>query len=140
MNKTSPKLVPQPYTNLLTARDVGRPPILETRHLGIDFGGLTAVNDFNLAIGATEITGLIGPNGAGKTTIFNLLTNVYKPTRGSILLDGVSTAGKSTIEVNHMGIARDAVSIQIQRNSFPITGNNRYDPTRQRHIIQQNNF
>ena len=74
-----PKLVPQPYTNLLTERDIGKPPILETRHLGIDFGGLTAVADFNLAIGRTEITGLIGPNGAGKTTIFNLLTNVYKP-------------------------------------------------------------
>ncbi len=89
MNNTHPKLVPQPYTNLLTERDVARRPILETRHLGIDFGGLTAVSDFNLAIGATEITGLIGPNGAGKTTIFNLLTNVYKPTRGSVLLDGV---------------------------------------------------
>ncbi len=111
-----PKLVPQPYTNLLTERDIGRPPILETRHLGIDFGGLTAVADFNLAIGRTEITGLIGPNGAGKTTIFNLLTNVYKPTRGSILLDGVSTAGKSTIEVNHMGIARTFQNIRLFRN------------------------
>ena len=108
-----PKLVPQPYTNLLTERDIGKPPILETRHLGIDFGGLTAVADFNLAIGRTEITGLIGPNGAGKTTIFNLLTNVYKPTRGSILLDGVSTAGKSTIEVNHMGIARTFQNIRL---------------------------
>ena len=85
MNNTHPKLVPQPYTNLLTERDVTRRPILETRHLGIDFGGLTAVSDFNIAIGATEIAGLIGPNGAGKTTIFNLLTNVYKPTRGSVL-------------------------------------------------------
>ena len=111
-----PKLVPQPYTNLLTERDIGRPPILETQHLGIDFGGLTAVADFNLAIGRTEITGLIGPNGAGKTTIFNLLTNVYKPTRGSILLDGVSTAGKSTIEVNHMGIARTFQNIRLFRN------------------------
>ena len=108
-----PKLVPQPYTNLLTERDIGKPPILETRHLGIDFGGLTAVADFNLAIGRTEITGLIGPNGAGKTTVFNLLTNVYKPTRGSILLDGVSTAGKSTIEVNHMGIARTFQNIRL---------------------------
>ena len=113
MNNTHPKLVPQPYTNLLTERDVGRRPILETRHLGIDFGGLSAVSDFNLAIGATEITGLIGPNGAGKTTIFNLLTNVYKPTRGSILLDGVSTEGKSTIEVNHMGIGRTLSLIHI---------------------------
>ena len=110
-----PKLVPQPYTNLLTERDSGKPPILEARHLGIDFGGLTAVADFNLAIGRTEITGLIGPNGAGKTTIFNLLTNVYKPTRGSILLDGVSTAGKSTIEVNHMGIGRTFQNIRLFR-------------------------
>ena len=108
-----PKLVPQPYTNLLTERDIGKPPILETRHLGIDFGGLTAVADFNLAIGRTEITGLIGPNGAGKTTIFNLLTNVYKPTRGSILLDGVSTEGKSTVEVNHMGIGRTFQNIRL---------------------------
>ena len=111
-----PKLVPQPYTNLLTERDIGKPPILETRHLGIDFGGLTAVADFNLAIGRTEITGLIGPNGAGKTTIFNLLTNVYKPTRGSILLDGVSTEGKSTVEVNHMGIGRTFQNIRLFRN------------------------
>ena len=116
MNNTQPKLVPQPYTNLLTERDVGRRPILETRPPGLAFGGLTAVSDFNLAIGATEITGLIGPNGAGKTTIFNLLTNVYKPTRGSILLDGVSTAGKSTIEVNHMGIGRTFQNIRLFKN------------------------
>lgn len=58
------------------------------RELGIDFGGLTAVDGFNLMIGRNEITGLIGPNGAGKTTVFNLLTNVYQPTRGSILIDG----------------------------------------------------
>ena len=116
MNNTHPKLVPQPYTNLLTERDVTRRPILETRHLGIDFGGLTAVSDFNIAIGATEIAGLIGPNGAGKTTIFNLLTNVYKPTRGSVLLDGVATAGKTTIEVNHMGIARTFQNIRLFRN------------------------
>ena len=114
--RDSPKLVPQPYTNLLTERDVTRRPILETRHLGIDFGGLTAVSDFNIAIGATEIAGLIGPNGAGKTTIFNLLTNVYKPTRGSVLLDGVATAGKTTIEVNHMGIARTFQNIRLFRN------------------------
>ena len=116
MNNTHPKLVPQPYTNLLTERDVTRRPILETRHLGIDFGGLPAVSAFNIAIGAPEIAGLIGPNGAGKTTIFNLLTNVYKPTRGSVLLDGVATAGKTTIEVNHMGIARTFQNIRLFRN------------------------
>ena len=100
------KLVEVPSTNIIPERDIGMPPILETRHLGIDFGGLTAVSDFNFAVGRTEIAGLIGPNGAGKTTIFNLLTKVYQPTRGTILLDGMDTAGKSTIQVNHMGIAR----------------------------------
>ena len=77
-----PKLVPVPSTNIIPERDVGKRPILECRHLGIDFGGLTAVDDFNMAIGRTEIAGLIGPNGAGKTTVFNLLTKVYQPTRG----------------------------------------------------------
>lgn len=60
------------------------------------------MDDFNIAMGRTEISGLIGPNGAGKTTIFNLLTNVYQPTRGTVLLDGYDTAGKSVTEVNHM--------------------------------------
>ena len=55
-------------------RDLDKLPVLEARHLGIDFGGLRAVDDFNLVIGRTEIAGLIGPNGAGKTTVFNLLT------------------------------------------------------------------
>ncbi len=109
------KLVPMPSTNVIPERDIGLPPILETRHLGIDFGGLTAVSDFNLAIGRTEIAGLIGPNGAGKTTIFNLLTKVYQPTRGSILLDGMDTAGKSTIQVNQMGIARTFQNIRLFR-------------------------
>ena len=76
------KLVPVPSTNIIPERDIGSAPILECRHLGIDFGGLTAVGDFNMAIGRTEIAGLIGPNGAGKTTVFNLLTKVYQPTRG----------------------------------------------------------
>ena len=73
--------------------DVYKRQILECSHLGIDFGGLRAVNDFNLTIGRTEIAGLIGPNGAGKTTIFNLLTKVYQPTRGTILLDGEKVSG-----------------------------------------------
>ena len=85
------KLVPVPATNIIPERDVSLPPILEARHLGIDFGGLSAVSDFNFAIGRTEIAGLIGPNGAGKTTVFNLLTKVYQPTRGTILLDGMDT-------------------------------------------------
>ena len=107
------KLVEVPSTNIIPERDIGMPPILETRHLGIDFGGLTAVSDFNFAVGRTEIAGLIGPNGAGKTTIFNLLTKVYQPTRGTILLDGMDTAGKSTIQVNHMGIARTFQNIRL---------------------------
>ena len=65
--------------------------ILEVKGLGIDFGGLTAVNNFDLEIGKHDIYGLIGPNGAGKTTVFNMLTKVYKPTRGTILFDGKDT-------------------------------------------------
>ena len=99
--------------NMIPERDLGHKPILETKHLGIDFGGLTAVDDFNIALGRTEIAGLIGPNGAGKTTIFNLLTNVYKPTRGAVFLDGVDTAGKTTVEVNKMGIARTFQNIRL---------------------------
>lgn len=83
------------------------------RELGIDFGGLTAVDGFNLMIGRNEITGLIGPNGAGKTTVFNLLTNVYQPTRGSILIDGMPTAGKKTYQVNRMGVARTFQNIRL---------------------------
>ena len=108
-----PKLVPQPYTNLLTERDIGKPPILETRHLGIDFGGLTAVADFNLAIGRTEITGLIGPNGAGKTTAFNMLTGVYRPTDGGIRLDGQNLIGKKPHEICKMGVARTFQNIRL---------------------------
>ena len=90
--------------------------MLNVKGLSISFGGLKAVNNFAINIEKGQLYGLIGPNGAGKTTIFNLLTNVYKPTRGSILLDGVSTAGKSTIEVNHMGIARTFQNIRLFRN------------------------
>lgn len=99
--------------NLIPERDLGPIPVLQAEHLGIDFGGLTAVDDFNIAMGHTEISGLIGPNGAGKTTIFNLLTNVYKPTRGTVMLDGYSTAGKSVTEVNKMGIARTFQNIRL---------------------------
>ena len=115
-NKNSypkPKLVPVPSTNIIPERDVGKRPILECRHLGIDFGGLTAVDDFNMAIGRTEIAGLIGPNGAGKTTVFNLLTKVYQPTRGTVMIDGRDTAGKSTIQVSHMGVARTFQNIRL---------------------------
>ncbi len=111
-----PKLVPYPSNAFVPERDIGKRPVLEVNHLGIDFGGLTAVDDFSLIVGRTEIAGLIGPNGAGKTTVFNLLTNVYHPTRGSILVDGMSTAGRSTHQVNHMGIARTFQNIRLFSN------------------------
>ena len=110
------RLVPVPSPNIIPERDVDKTPILEAQHLGIDFGGLTAVDEFNMAIGRTEIAGLIGPNGAGKTTVFNLLTKVYQPTRGTILLDGIDTAGKSTVQVNRMGIARTFQNIRLFSN------------------------
>ncbi len=107
------KLVPIPSRGLLPERDIDKPPILDIHGLGIEFGGLHAVEDFTLVMGRTEITGLIGPNGAGKTTVFNLITNVYQPTRGVILLDGVDTKGKSTYQVNRMGIARTFQNIRL---------------------------
>ncbi len=88
-------------------------PILEVSHLGIDFGGLTAVDDFNISLAKTEIAGLIGPNGAGKTTIFNLLTKVYQPSRGKIVLDDKDTNGMNTIQVNRAGIARTFQNIRL---------------------------
>lgn len=110
------KLVPQPSRNLLPERDLDKLPILETRHLGIDFGGLNAVDDFTIAVGRTEICGLIGPNGAGKTTIFNLLTNVYRPTRGTVLVDGYDTLGMSTYQVNKLGVGRTFQNIRLFRD------------------------
>ena len=107
------KLVPVPTNAWVPERDVDKSPVLDARNLGIDFGGLRAVDSFNLTIGRTEIAGLIGPNGAGKTTVFNLLTNVYQPTRGSILLNGINTHGKSVHEVNQMGIARTFQNIRL---------------------------
>ena len=110
------KMVPVPSTSIIPERDLGKTPILECRHLGIDFGGLKAVADFDLTIGRTEIAGLIGPNGAGKTTVFNLLTKVYQPTRGTILLDGMDTSGKTTAQINRMGIARTFQNIRLFNN------------------------
>lgn len=110
------KLVPVPSTNIIPERDADKPPVLEARHLGIDFGGLTAVEDFNIALGRTEISGLIGPNGAGKTTVFNLLTSVYQPTRGTILIDGKDTKGMNTEQVNRAGIARTFQNIRLFDN------------------------
>ena len=91
----------------------GGKPVLEVRDLGIDFGGLTAVNDFNMQVFNCEIAGLIGPNGAGKTTVFNMLTKVYQPTRGTILFDGQDTAKKTVVDMNKMGIARTFQNIRL---------------------------
>ena len=107
------KMVPVPSHSIIPERDLDKSPILECSHLGIDFGGLRAVDDFNLTIGRTEIAGLIGPNGAGKTTVFNLLTKVYHPTRGTILLDGFDTSGKTTAQINRMGVARTFQNIRL---------------------------
>ncbi len=110
------KLVPLPSDSLVPERDLNSSPILEARHLGIEFGGLKAVDDFNLTIGRTEIAGLIGPNGAGKTTVFNLLTKVYQPTRGTILIDGVDTHGMNTVQVSKIGVARTFQNIRLFNN------------------------
>ena len=110
------KLVPLPSTSLIPERDIDKAPVLEATHLGIEFGGLKAVDDFNLTVGRTEIAGLIGPNGAGKTTVFNLLTKVYQPTHGTILLDGKDTHGMSAIQVNKAGIARTFQNIRLFNN------------------------
>ena len=91
-------------------------PILEVIDLGIDFGGLTAVNDFNLNVYDEEIVGLIGPNGAGKTTVFNMLTKVYKPSRGTIKFCGQDTAGMTVVEMNKAGIARTFQNIRLFSN------------------------
>jgi branched-chain amino acid transport system ATP-binding protein len=107
------RMVPVPSQSIVPERDADKEPVLECRHLGIDFGGLRAVDDFNLMIGPTEIAGLIGPNGAGKTTVFNLLTKVYQPTRGTILLDGMDTANMDTAKVSQAGIARTFQNIRL---------------------------
>ncbi len=106
-------LVPVPTDSYIPKRDLGKLPVLEARHIGIDFGGLRAVDDFTLTVGSTEITGLIGPNGAGKTTIFNMLTKVYQPTRGTILINGKDTGPMDTVQVSKLGVARTFQNIRL---------------------------
>jgi len=113
MNEYSRKMVRVPTVNLLREQDIDKLPVLDVRNLGIDFGGLTAVDSFNITIGPTEISGLIGPNGAGKTTIFNLLTGVYQPTRGSVLVNGIDIKGMGVHKVNKLGIARTFQNIRL---------------------------
>ena len=96
--------------------------MLEVNHLAIQFGGLRAVDGFNVSIEKGQLYGLIGPNGAGKTTIFNLLTGVYKPTEGIIRLDGQDITGKSTIEINKAGIARTFQNIRLFKD-MPVLDN-----------------
>ena len=110
------KMVPVPSHSIVPERDVNKRPVLETRHLGVDFGGLRAVEDFNLTIGQTEIAGLIGPNGAGKTTVFNLLTKVYQPTTGVVILDGKVIACMNAVQANKLGIARTFQNIRLFGN------------------------
>ena len=95
------------------SNNMNNSPVMECKSLGIDFGGLTAVDDFDLIVSPAEIAGLIGPNGAGKTTVFNLLTKVYKPSRGEIFLSGQNTKGMNTVKVNKAGIGRTFQNIRL---------------------------
>ena len=112
-HRSSTKMVPLPTYSIVPERDVNEIPVLETRHLGIEFGGLKAVEDFNLTIGKTEIAGLIGPNGAGKTTVFNLITKVYEPTTGAALINGRDLHGMSITQASKLGIARTFQNIRL---------------------------
>ncbi len=112
-HRSDTKMVPMPTHSIVPERDVNEIPVLETRHLGIEFGGLKAVDDFNLTIGKTEIAGLIGPNGAGKTTVFNLLTKVYEPTSGAVLVNGKDLHGMSIVQASRLGIARTFQNIRL---------------------------
>ena len=96
--------------------------VLEVKNLGISFGGLRAVNEFNLTIEKGALYGLIGPNGAGKTTVFNLLTGVYKPNEGIVLLDGEDITGRPTVEINKAGIARTFQNIRLFKQ-LPVLDN-----------------
>jgi branched-chain amino acid transport system ATP-binding protein len=88
-------------------------PLLEAKHVTIRFGGLTAVSDFNLVLDPHELVGLIGPNGAGKTTIFNMLTGVYQPTEGEILINAKPTAGCKPFDITALGVARTFQNIRL---------------------------
>ena len=109
-------MVPYPSKSFVPERDLGNFPVLECNHLGIEFGGLKAVDDFSVIMGRTEIGGLIGPNGAGKTTIFNLLTKVYQPTHGTMMLEGKDMGGMTTVDVSKAGIARTFQNIRLFNN------------------------
>ena len=111
--RANTKMVPVHSDAIVPERDANKAPVLEARHLGIEFGGLKAVDDFNLTIGKTEIAGLIGPNGAGKTTVFNLITKVYEPTMGAVLINGRDTHGMNIVQASKLGIARTFQNIRL---------------------------
>ena len=90
--------------------------LLETKNLCISFGGLKAVDDVNIELNDRELIGLIGPNGAGKTTLFNLLTGVYKPTSGSVSVNGIDTEKLSTPQIINLGLARTFQNIRLFKN------------------------
>ena len=110
------KMVPVPSHSIIPERDLGKSPILECSHLGIEFGGLKAVQNLNLEIKEKQLYGLVGPNGAGKTTVFNMITGVYKPTTGKFYLCGEDLTGKSQEIINHKGIARTFQNIRLFNN------------------------
>ena len=113
MSEFQTKLHSVPSGGFLTDRDKDKKPILDVRELGIDFGGLAAVKDFNMAIGRTEIAGLIGPNGAGKTTAFNVISGFYNPQEGDILFKGHSVKGFPPHRICRAGMARTFQNIRL---------------------------
>mgnify|MGYP002583216202 CR=1 FL=1 len=96
------KMVPYPSGAIVPERDVDKRPVLETHHLGIDFGGLTAVDELSLAVGRTEIAGLLGPNGSGKSTFMKMVVGLIKPTEGKIYLDGEEISDKTRARITYM--------------------------------------
>ena len=100
----------------MTETKMDRKVMLSAQNLSISFGGLKAVDDFNVEIYKNEVYGLIGPNGAGKTTVFNLLTGVYKPDTGKILLDGKNITNLNCVNINKAGIARTFQNIRLFSN------------------------
>ena len=112
-HRSDTKMVPVPSHSIVPERDVNEIPVLETRHLGIEFGGLKAVDDFNLTIGKTEIAGQSGPNGAGEATVCNLLAKVYDPTAGAVRINGKDLHGMSIAPASRLGIARTFQHIRL---------------------------
>jgi branched-chain amino acid transport system ATP-binding protein len=107
----SEQAVPNP-----TAGSNGGQNLLEVRHLNKNFGGLRAVNNFDLQLNKGGLNGLIGPNGAGKTTVFNMITGLYAPSSGEVIYKGQQIAGLEPHEINQLGIARTFQNIRLFPN------------------------